>query len=160
MNTVYCMLLTLGVALWGGKKTDFSGTYRVNVTSSNLGPAPEWILPRYLKVEQHENSCVIARTALNKELQEQTPVADTLSFAGTPFLRTAASGNTTTTTLNWSTDTSFTIVKKTTNAGNTVVSGTTEEWTLEAGGKVLIVNRAVEQQNGMKFNTRAVFERL
>jgi len=158
MKLLLCLLLT-GSAVLGGKKTDFSGTYVMNKTKTNLGPAPEWILPRYIKVEQQKKTVVIARTGLNQQLEEQPPVADTLAFDGAAFVRKVGGNNVVSSSLNWNTDTSFEIDRKTINDMNIAVSTLKESWTLEEEGKTLVINREVVQANGKAYQTRAVFDR-
>ena len=158
MKKIFFILALYATENAFAQKVDFSGTYMMNKKETNLGPAPEWILPRYIKVEQQKKKTVIARTGLSQQLVEQPPVADTLAFDGAAFLRKSAGYNAIS-TLKWDSDTSFVVVRKNVNDMNIVVGTITEGWTMENGKKTLVVNRSVEQANGMKYTTRAVFNR-
>jgi hypothetical protein len=140
------------------QKTDFSGTYKVNKTKTDFGEAPEFILPRFIKVNQEAKQAIIARTQLNAELQEQKPTIDTLSFDGKPSMSKTASGNSTTTTAKWLNDKSFELTINITKADGSNLLKAVETWNLEENGKLLFINRAVDQ-GSMQYTTKAYFDK-
>lgn len=159
MNLLVAMAVAGSSLFMTWQKTDFSGTYLLNKTKTDLGPAPEWILPRYITVAQQPEKCVINRTSLNQQLQEQVPVSDTLPFNSAIVVKVLGNGKSADSRLAWNGDNSFTITRTIRRADNMISGTTIEQWRLEEDGKVLILNRSVEQSNGMKYTTRAVYDR-
>ena len=140
------------------QKTNFSGNYKVNEEKVNWGPAPKYILPRYIKVEQLKDKVIIARTPLNQQLEEQSPVVDTISFDGTVFNKLNANGTKTSSSLKWTDDKSFVLIRKSVGTDGVVSNTTTETWILEDAGKTLFVSRDIDGR--MKYNTKAYFSKL
>lgn len=158
MKLLLGLLLVGNTALIDRENIDFTGNYVINKEKTNLGPAPEWILPRYLKVEQQANRSLITRTTLNKNLEEQMPVTDTLAFDGSIFIR-QTNVKKVNSLLIWKNDSIFIIEKKTLTPDGQLEGSITEQWQLEEEGKTLVINRSIEQSNGVKYATRAVFDR-
>ncbi|MCR8556985.1 hypothetical protein KXD93_05000 [Mucilaginibacter sp. BJC16-A38] len=134
------------------QKADFNGTWQVNKAKIDFGRAPEWIIPRYIKVEQQADKIAIIRTSLDQDLKELAPVTENLTFDGKPLVRTPVAGTTVTTTLKWTNDQSI-LLTRTAGPNN----GATENWTLEDGGKTLVIDRNVEQSNGMKYTIKCYY---
>lgn len=154
------ILLSLMCAASGAfaqKKTDFTGTYRVNEEKVNWGPAPKFILPRYIKVEQQKDRVIIARTALNQQLQEQVPVVDTILFNGAVFNKKNANGTKTESSLKWNDDKSFVLTRKSVGADGELSGSVTEIWSLEDGGKTLFVDRDIHGR--VNYQTKAYFNK-
>jgi hypothetical protein len=135
------------------QKTDFSGSYTIDTSKTNFGQAPKWTVSKNLKVSQQKSEVILSLTGLNEDLTERAPVTDSLAFDGTPFQRSAGDGLTTICILKWVSDQSFVISRKT---GKRSVS---ETWTLEDGGKSLVVERSVEQANGLKYTIKCIYDR-
>jgi len=148
--SAYTLLLLCSAMTVFAQKTSFSGNWIINKDKMDFGQAPEWVIPKNIKVEQGADKLTLTRISLDQSLAEQAPITETLAFNGKPFLRTPASGPLVTTTLHWLNDQSFTLVRK----GTSIV---TEIWTLEDGGKTLVVNRDVTQDNGLKYNLRCYY---
>lgn len=94
------------------QKANFSGTFKVNEEKVNWGPAPNYILPKFIKVVQLQDRFIIARTPLNAKMQEQTPVIDTVAFDGKVFVKKMPSGNTVSSTLKWTNSEIFILDRK------------------------------------------------
>jgi len=134
------------------QKTNFSGNWVINKSKIEFGQAPEWVLPKSLKVEQQSERIVVSRTNIDQQLAEQSPIVDTLSFNGNPFQRAQSSGPIVTSTMHWLNDQSLTLTRK----GS---STTIETWTLDDSGKTLVVNRSVEQSDGLKYTLKAFYDK-
>ncbi|QDW27249.1 hypothetical protein FFJ24_021425 [Pedobacter sp. KBS0701] len=145
-----------GVAF--AQKSDFSGNYKVNEQKVNWGPAPKFILPRYIKVEQQRNRIIITRVGLNESLVLQAPLSDTISFDGSVSKKTTANGSILSSTLRWLTDKTFEINKETIDASGRVTGKVNENWTIEDSGQTLMINRNVDSRT--KYTTKAYFYRI
>jgi len=134
------------------QKSNFSGTWKLDTIRTTFGQGPSWTIPKKLTVAQHTDSLVLTRVNLNTQMQEQTPVTETLTFDGKPFQRTIQETQVTT-TLQWLEDNSF----KLTRNGNL---NATETWRLEDSGKTLVVDRSVEQRsNGFKYTIKGYYNK-
>jgi hypothetical protein len=135
------------------QKADFSGSYVINKSKVDFGGAPEWVLPKTLKVFQSSEKIVVITTLLDDDLKEMAPVSDTLGIDGKGFDRKGSSGSQITSSVKWINDQSLQI---------NVQSGkrhVVETWTLEDNGKSLSENREVEQANGVKYNMKAYYDK-
>ncbi len=135
------------------QKTDFSGSWLINKSKSDFGDAPEWVLPKVLKVIQSSDKIIIITTQLNEDLREKDPVADTLGFDGKGFDRISSTGNQITSNVKWINDQSLQIDVR---SGKRHV---VETWTLQDKGKTLVENREVEQANGLTYTLKACYDK-
>lgn len=147
------LFLASGTITFAQKKTDFSGTFKANVEKTNLGAAPEYIIPRFITTTQQKDRIIISRVHLDGKLAEQPAIADTLTYAGKVATRTSKSGAPVTAVMKWLNDQSFQVDLSTKDV--TIQ----ETWTLEDGGKALLVVRDTKQSNGMNFVTNAYYDR-
>jgi len=152
------LLFSLTFAV-SAQQTNFTGKYKVNKTKTNFGDAPEFILPRYILVNQDKGNIIISRTQLDQQSKEQVPVVDTLLFDGSEFKGKTNSGNISTSKLKWLNDQSFQLDISVATTDSTIRLKVIEIWKLEEDGKILFVGRAVEQGT-MKYNTKAYFDRI
>src|ERR1700740_1018010 len=136
MKNLIVALLLCSTLTTFAQKSNFSGNWTLDKNKTDFHGAPEWVLPRYLKVEQQADKLTLTRTAVNEDMEEQMPVTETLSFDSTPSIRKSDSGPEVTTTLKWTNDMSFTLIRK-------GAQEATEDWWLEDGGKTLVLNRKV-----------------
>jgi hypothetical protein len=132
------------------QKTNFSGTWQLDTVKTIFGDGPHWIIPKTVKVSQTANALVLTRVSLNSDMQEQPPVTETLSFDGKPFSRPSGDA-TITTALTWTDNAGFTLTRKGAS------SNATENWTLEDGGKTLVIDRAVKQNDGFQYTIKCYY---
>lgn len=154
---LFVLLVCAGFGAFA-QKTNFSGSYKVNKDKVNWGQAPEFILPRYIKVDQGKDKVIISRVPLDEDLKELSAVADTLDFKGTIFTKTTVSGKTTS-VLKWLNDSSFELSRQSIDQDGELAVSAIETWTLEDSGKTLIISRMVTQGDGLKYTTKAFYDR-
>ncbi|RZK35385.1 MAG: hypothetical protein EOO61_12000 [Hymenobacter sp.] len=158
-QTIIFLLLCSFTSAVFAQQTNFTGKYKVNKTKTNFGVAPEFILPRYILVNQDKGKIIISRTQLDQQSKELVPVVDTLSFDGSEFKGKTASGNISSSKLKWLNSQSFQLDISVATADGTIRLKVVEVWKLEEDGKILLVDRAVEQGT-MKYTTKAYFDRI
>jgi len=152
MRKVIFLILICSTTVAFAQKTDFSGAWRLDTTRTTFGQVPKWTIPKTITVNQQTDRLVLTRVNLNSDMQEQQAVTETLDFDGTPFLWTIGETHVTT-TLHWPNDSSFLL----TRSGNVNAK---ENWTLEDGGKILVVDRSVEQKsNGFKYTIKGYYDK-
>ncbi len=134
------------------QKINFAGNWVINKSKTDFGNAPEFVLEKTIKVEQRNDKMDIARIRLDHQLNELPPMIQTLAFDGTSFTGPQPTGPDVTSEMHWQNDQSLIINLK---GASTAV----ETWTLDDGGKTLIINRSVQQSNGMKYSIKAVFDK-
>jgi hypothetical protein len=136
------------------QKTDYSGNWMINKSKTDFekSRAAEWVVPSILKIEQASDKLILTRISVNAQSEEQPAIVETLSFYGTPFQRKSGDATTVTTSLKWTSDESFTLKSK-------GVSTASEIWTLENGGKTLVVDRSVEQADEGKYTIRCYYDK-
>lgn len=137
------------------QKTNFSGTWKLDTTKTTFktesGPAPKDIIPWTVKIDQQSDQLVLTRISIDSAMHDLAPVKETLAFDGTPLQRKVSDAQVTT-SLRWLDDAS---VKLDRNGGKLIAS---ETWTLEDGGKTLVIDRTVEQKsNGFKYAIKGYY---
>lgn len=148
---IFILLLFISFHAFAQKK-NFSGTWLLNKVKTDLEKAPEWVIPKTIKIDQQADKLILIRTSLDASLNEQAPVQETLSFDGTPFIRNAGSGSVITTAIHWTDDQTFTLNRKGSNTAN-------ETWSLLNEGKVLSIVRTVEQEDGLKYTLKCYYDK-
>jgi hypothetical protein len=143
---IILLLLSSSITAFA-QKANFSGNWLINKSKVDFGEAPEWILPRSFKIVQTADRLFISRILLKGDLTEQAPINDTLSFDGSAFKNPLEAVS-----IHWLNDQSFTLNRKSNSEVN-------ETWTLEDGGKTLVINRDVKQSNGMQYQIKSVYDK-
>jgi len=152
MKKLIFILLVCSAISVLAQKANFSGTWLLNKTKTNFGTAPEWVLPKTVKVDQQADKLTITRINLDQQLKEQAPIAEILTFDGKPLQRTLDNGATVTTTVHWQNDQSFNLSRRSTQ----IIE---EAWTLQDNGKTLVIDHSVEQANGVKFTIKCYYDK-
>ncbi len=133
------------------QRTDFSGMWILDKSRTQFGDAPEYVLPRYYKVDQQSSKIILSITTVDQQSKDEPTVVDSLGFDGVPFERKSTSGLIAS-SLKWNNDRSFTLTKKSQKVN------ITETWTEEDNGKTLVCDRSVEQTgNGFKYNIKGYY---
>jgi hypothetical protein len=151
MKNIIIILLLCNSTFAFAQKTNYSGTWQIDKSKTQFGDAPEWVIPKIIKIDQQTNKLVLGRVSLDEKLQEQAPITDTLSFDDKPFQR-KDSITTVVTTLNWTDNNSFTIKRN----GHNIAK---ESWSLEDDGNSLVIDRKVEQPDGFKYNIKCYYKK-
>ncbi len=134
------------------QKTNFSGTWNLDKTRTDFGEAPEYVLTKTYKVEQLGSKIYLTTIGLTDDLKERSPGTDTLNFNGTVSQRHTISGKLLNTALQWKANDSLVItVERKPDFTNT------ETWTLEDGGKTLIVEKFIAQGNGVNATIKGYY---
>jgi hypothetical protein len=120
-------------------KANFSGTWKLNESKSDLGEFGGRFAARKFKVEQKEDGITISRTGTNFQGEEYT-TTENLSFDGKVNEMTVFETSKKKSSIKWSDDgNSFTItytMEFNFNGESSVANGT-EKWTLSEDGKML-----------------------
>jgi len=139
-------------------QTSFSGSYTVDTAKINFGRAPHWVLPVSFKVDQQGANVTITRTTVDAQ---GSPSSFTEQLHPGDSTQTNIHGNLVRkASISWNADqSSFTIVYVTQDQGGTPLNRVKETWTLEDGGKTLVLDRFVEQTNGLKYPIKGYYDR-
>jgi len=135
------------------QKINFTGNYQIDLSRTDFGKAPHFVLPKKISINQGKDKLIISRGQLNKELLEEPPVVDTLGYDSKQFTKISPSGVKTVSTLRWPDNFSFTIHRQSKSA-------TVETWTLEDSGKTLVLRRDVVQGDGFKYTIIGYYSKL
>ena len=153
LRTIIVAFLILNSVSTFAQKTNFSGNWTIDTIRTVFGQAPKTVIPKTIKIDQQADILTLTRISINAQFQEQAPVTEALSLAGTPLQRTVDGGQVIT-TLRWLNDTSLALTR------NGVNFNATETWSLEDGGKTLVIKRAVEQkENGFKYVLKCIYNK-
>jgi len=147
MKKIILALLICGSLHTFAQKTNFSGTWTLNSDKTDFGKAPQWIIPKTIKVDQQADELALTRTSLDQDLKELPPVSYTLTFDGKPL---DYKGNAI--TLSWPGNSTLHIDRK-------AAQSSAEDWTLEDDGKTLVIDRYVEQASGLKYEIKCYYSK-
>jgi hypothetical protein len=138
---------------------NFSGTWEIDKSRTNFNGAPEFVLPKALKVSQTSAGIVIDRTSINAR-QEEMSYTEQMTFEGKSSRTITASGNTEIDSLSSNSDRSSLVIGINAQSpdGNPILSAL-ETWSLSDDAKTLIVDRQVQQATGMKFEIKGYFSK-
>jgi hypothetical protein len=153
MKKILLILLLLSPVLAFAQKTNFSGTWQINKDKTDFAGAraAEWVVPKTIKTDQQNDKLVLTRISVDRDMQEQPGIVESLPFDGAPFQRTSGDSKIYT-TLHWINDNSFTLNRKGTLTA-------TENWTLEDEGKTLVIDRSVEQADGGSYKLKCYYDK-
>jgi hypothetical protein len=154
LNLLLLIAMTTGYAQ---QKTDINGTYTINKSKIDFGKAPEWVLPSRFKVVKEGDKLTITRTLVN---EAGTETDRTYGFSGVAPYEYTVNDQKNTVTLVWAADKSgFTLHLQSITAEGKPGQSYTEVWSLSNGGKTLIIDRNVEQANGVKYTIKGYYEK-
>lgn len=131
-------------------RTDYSGSWKLNESKSELGDYGGRFAPRKIKAEQKEESITIDRTAQSFNGGEATST-ETISFDGKPSQTSVFGAAVKKSTAKWSDDgqtltISYTITFQR-NGEPLEITGT-EAWSLSADGKTLTLQTVSNSPQG------------
>lgn len=155
-------LLLLTVVYCGTLKaqTNFSGSYSLDKQKTDFGPAPQWILPQSYTITQQGSAITIIRAMLDPQMQSHR---DTLQLRadGSTFQNSSYSGKRQSFILTWAADKkSFTVTLHSVTPDGQPFANSTETWSLDDSGKLLLAERSVEQvSNGSKYTLKGYYDK-
>ena len=142
-----------------GKKTDFSGTWKLNENKSNLGEGSRFASSQ-LVVTQKEDKLTVERTATNRNGEEMKFNSD-YTLDGKEYEETVRN-RPRKVTANWSDDGKGITISSTSKFernGEEMVFTSKETWTLSADGKSLTVNIDTSSPRGER-KMQLVYDKL
>jgi hypothetical protein len=153
---IFFSLLCTGAAF--AQKANFSGTWNIDTTKIDFGGAPHWVLPVKFQVVQSGEKENITRTIASQDGKESSRTLDLVPGTTTEY--TTDAGDKGKCLMNWNADQpGFTITVQSVKADGSPGQSYEETWSLADGGKTLVINRSVEQANGMKYSIKAIYDR-
>jgi hypothetical protein len=118
--------------------------------------APQWVLPVSFTIDQQATKVTVTRHTLDAQgntnsYSEHLTPGDTVT--------TKITGNLSRKTiLTWDTGQgSFTLIYFTTDATDKPLNKATEKWSLQDEGKTLVLDRLVEQANGLSYPIKGYY---
>ena len=142
-----------------GQKTNFNGSYTINKLKIDFGQAPENILPLRYKLMLDGDKIAIITTTLDAQGAE-TNYTENLVFGGAPIETTLASGLKRKASVVWNADKSaFTVTSNSISDDGQRGSKIVATWSLADNRKTLVVDRSVEQSNGLKYSIKGYYDR-
>ena len=131
-------------------QTNFSGGYAIDTAKTDFGRAPQWVLPVSFTINQQG-----AKVTVTRYTRDAQGNKNSYSEQLTPYdtVTTKITGNLSRKTiLTWGTDqTNFMLIYFTTDSTGKPLNKATEKWSLQEGGKTLVLDRFVEQANGLSY---------
>jgi len=140
--------------------SNFSGTWLINKTKTEWANVPVWTQPFRFEVTQSGDKLTINRRAFDEQGNELKPLKDEMSFGGTASETTTSTGLTRRTTIVRNADKeTFTLIANSIAPDGQSGLKATEVWTLADGGKTLIIDRTIEQANGLKYSIKLFYDK-
>lgn len=163
LNVITIVILCvafLGSASEGfDKQVNFSGTWSIDKTKTDFGSAPEYVLPRSFKIDQLKDMITIERVLLDGQLTEH-PLKEILPFSEVPVETVTYTGGKRNSILKWNEDhNGFELSTKSMAASGAPGLIIKETWTLRDDGKMLSIERYVEQPNGQKYTIKGYYDK-
>ena len=153
MKHILILLLTFLACRASAQKLNFTGDYEVDLSKTDFGTAPQYVLPKKIKIEQANDKIIISRVQLDQNLAEQKPIVDTLTFDGKSFSRKNTSGTLTSSKLSWADNNTFKV--EINGKSNTI-----EIWKLDISSHMLVLDRTVDQNDGFKYRVTGNYTKL
>jgi hypothetical protein len=139
------------------QQSNFTGIWQINKTKTNFGQAPEWVLPRYLKVSGTADKLIIERTMLSTELAEQN-YTESFPMNGQPGVTTTTTGKKETGTIQ-KTDNGLNLSFINEKPDGSLYVRINEQWSLENAGQTLVIDRFVDVPDGIKYEIKAYYDK-
>lgn len=159
MKSLFIAIAVFISANLNAQSVNFSGTWMINKEKIEWGQAPEYVLPRRFTVQQNKKDINFLRTVLDNQLGEHD-YTERLSFDGTEQTTVIYSGAKRTSSLKWNDDKkTFTISTSNINPNQQGSNKITEIWSLIDDAKTLVVDRHVEQPDGLKYDIKAYYDK-
>jgi hypothetical protein len=166
LRTVSGLLLTICFIICSSeflpnKKTNFTGTWVINLSKSDFGESPLYTAPKQLKIVQDYDNIEIERVVITASGLDST-MHEKVSLNGKPFEMITADQRTRVYKINWSKDEQILIEEYSSSySGNAsdVEYNTTEKWALTPDGLGLILDKQVKVANGYAYAIKAVYDK-
>lgn len=151
-------ILGLTTARAQAQSPDFSGKWQIDKAKTNFGRAPEYVLSHALNVTQTNSGLTVDRTQLNAKGEEKH-YTQTLRFDGKSTQTITSNGNMETDSLQAHSGESLTLGTSSRTPAGAPILNAAETWTLEDNGHTLVIDRKVQQSNGMKFGIKGYYDK-
>lgn len=149
LTTTLFLLLTCTIL---HAQQPINGIYKINTTKTQFGEAPQWSLPLSLKLSDAHGKITIIRHIADQSGSESDR---TLNFGtGTTAAYSSPSGAQNKATLQWTAG-HASLVLNNTSTGLSFK----ETWSLADNGQTLVVDRHVEQPDGMQYDIKAYYDK-
>lgn len=142
-------------------KTDFTGTWIINLSKSDFGDSPLYVAPKHLKVKQYTDKIEIERVVIGVSGADST-MHEQIAFGGGEMEMITADKRTRHYTINWVEDGKKMLEEYSSSYSNNPGEEeyhTTEMWQLSADGKQLTLKKKVVVSNGYEYEVTAVYEK-
>jgi hypothetical protein len=157
INMLLCLFLISLANLAMAQKVNFSGSYWINKQKTEFGQAPQSVLPVKLEIKQEKAQITIKRTTVNDQ-QQESGYTETLSFTGADNEVKLPSGSTRKASLKWQDDQHFILKSQAVTSDSNPGLAATENWSLTDNGKTLVIDRSVQQPNGLNYTIKAYYD--
>jgi len=155
MKKILLALLICASTTTFAQKTNFSGAYKLDTVKTKFGAAPKAVLPASIDINQDKDKLTLTETNFSGPANTKE-----IKFDGTVFTKELPGGKKATYQMRWSEDkTTFSLERKALNAEGQTEYGMKETWSSLDGGKTILLDRDVEQSNGMKYNIKGYFNK-
>ncbi|WP_316738380.1 hypothetical protein [Pedobacter aquatilis] len=156
MKNLLAVLFILVSAVASAQTVNFSGNYAIDLNKTVFGDAPHGVLPATINVKQEKAQTTIVRQDKDAKILG----TEELKFDGSILNRTLPDGVKATSALKWAADKkTFNVDKKAFDGEGQVSNSVKETFSLEDGGKTLILFRDVAQSNGMKYTIKGIYNK-
>jgi hypothetical protein len=162
MKTIKMTLLVLlGSLLSAGTvfaQTNFSGNWQIDTIKTDFGGAPHWVLPVSVKVVQKGENVSITRSSA--DAQGTSSVSTENLSDGDTSATITGSGLKRKAILHWDNyKKTFTIHSATKHADDTPNAKINETWSVLEDDKTLVIDRNVEQADGLNYSIKAYYNK-
>jgi hypothetical protein len=143
------LLIFCFVTIAATAQTNFSGTWKIDKQKIDFGGTPGYVLPVSIQVTQKSTQVSIRRESVDAQGNASNY---TENFEGTDTMSTTLpSGIFRKAELSWTSIKNSFVIHSVSN------SKITETWTLADNGQTLIIDRDVEQENGLKYTIKGYY---
>ncbi|MDB5133995.1 MAG: hypothetical protein JWP37_598 [Mucilaginibacter sp.] len=140
------------------QQANFQGNWAINKSKTVFNDTPEWTVPFRIEVSEG-TSISIQRFTMDKDNNEVTYNEKFNNDHGT-CESTLSSGGKRKASILWDHSKSgFVIASTSTDLEGNLSQKIRETWSLEDGGKTLVLNRNVEQSNGFLYSIKAYYNK-
>src|ERR1700734_3457465 len=139
MKRLFILILLIPLAC-AAQKADFSGKWSLNTRKTDFKQAPDWIAPFSFEIKQKKDMLVIETKIYDKE-SNQHYYAESIPFDGTTNEVLLYNDNRRDVSMRWSyNDSVFQLTVRIIKPDNPSGTTYTETWSLQDGGKTLVVD--------------------
>jgi hypothetical protein len=159
-NNLLLILLLILAASFKTDKTDFSGTWVINMTKSKFGDAPAYTAAKQIKVVQSNDQIELENTIIG-DTQDST-ARMTIPFNEKGLTLTDGEGHKRVITTDWLSGNEVlnitSSVKFKDDSGSEEYQSA-ERWSLSEQGRVLTISKKVSAYSGFEYSITAIYDK-